>query len=449
MIKKRVSLRIHYLQELFWIRYTDKILTVWGLTGHERAMLRKIRIEQLGPGMYVSQLDHSWLNIPLFRPRISTMEEVKTLARHGVMEVVIDTDKGLDVPETPAKTQPAGARPAGSKAPADAKLNQVDYLEEIAPANTVFEQTEASVFHVMEAVRQGSTPELSQARNAVERMIGSLLRNKDALTSLVSLRSHSESVFQHAVRVCVLALALAEHLGFSREDMRSLGMGALLHDVGKMHMSAHLLEKTAPFTAEEYQEYKRHALNGAKSLETSGIEKNALLVMLQHHERPDGSGFPQGLQDSQISDVAKMVAIADTFDNVLHKAQFQERTDPHMALKFMNNFSGTGLDGALLAAFNSALGVYPVGTLVRLSDHRTGIVLSVHHTPSLVPKVWVVFDANQRMLEKPVILDLAQQTGKQQVTIVGSVNPDKMGFDLEGYVNTQGLFSGKVHSQSA
>ncbi|MEE8556060.1 MAG: HD domain-containing phosphohydrolase, partial [bacterium] len=398
-------------------------------------MLRKIPIDQLVPGMYVEQLDRSWLLVPVFRNPIVSGDQVRKLKEWDVREVVIDTDKGTDSPA--AATGPASG-PAGRPDP-------VPYEVELSGANTIYEEALDSVSRMMDAVRNGEKPDVALADATVDELIGSVLRNRDALASLLSLKEHSDATFQHCVRVCILTLVFCTRLGFARSESKSVGIGALLHDIGKTQLPLALVEKQTPYEAEEFQDYRTHPLLGAQLFDqASGIEKRSLLVLLQHHERSDGSGFPQGLVKDEISRMASMVMIVDTYDNLTTGRQGKARMTPYEALQWIRQWGGPGFDAQLVDEFVSALGLYPVGSFVRLSDHRLGIVLAVHHNPALLPKVWVVFDAQHRMLPEGETIDMAHQPSSSPLSIVTSLLPQKLGFDLPGYVRERGLLTGQV-----
>ncbi|MDH4224929.1 MAG: HD domain-containing protein [Deltaproteobacteria bacterium] len=405
-------------------------------------MLKKITINQLIPGMFIDHLDRSWLSMDLISPRVKSREDVEKLKAMGVAEVYIDPVKGNDLPDSLGLAQKAlsGAVPAAGST----------YLGEISGAHGVYQDAQSAVTQMMRMVQRGEAPSMATVRSTVEKMIDSILRNRDALTSLVTLKENNQSVFQHCIRVAILSLAVGSHIGFNIKDMKTLGMGAMLHDIGKMKLPRQVAEKTAPLNEQEYQKYKEHALLGARLLDDSQeIEKNALLILLHHHERPDGTGFPQGLSNDTISAYARIVSIADAFDNLLHKPQSTEQLTPHDTLHILRQWGGKALDGDLVEQFIAAMGIYPAGSLVRLSDHRLAIVLSSKNNSSIQPRVWIVFDANQRMLPLGEMVDLSALSVKPPLTVVEAVNPGRLGFDLIRYVSEKGLFTGVPQMENA
>jgi len=406
--------------------------------GPLRPPLRKISIDRLIPGMYVERIDRSWLLVPVFRNLIESDQQVQRLREWDVREVIINTKKGIDLPSGQAE-ETSDASPA-SLEPVDA----VPLQEELGRANNVYEQALASASRMMDAVRSGHSPDVGVAGAAVDRLMASILRNRDALSSLTQLKEFNESTFQHCIRVCILSLVFGTRLGFTRSDLKTLGMGALLHDVGKMKLPEELVRRPRPLTNEEFEHYRTHPLLGARLFDgASRIEKASLLVLLQHHERCDGSGFPQGLTEDEISRMAKLVMIVDTYDNLTTGREGGRKLTPSEALAWLRDWGAQSYDPVLVEEFVAALGLYPVGSFVRLSDNRLAIVTSVHHDPTMLPKVWVVYDDQHHILPDGVELDLADQQAARPVSIVSSVLPEKIGFDLPGYARERGLVTGR------
>ena len=411
-------------------------------------MLRRIRIDQLRPGMYVERLDRNWLSVPIFRPRITAAEQVAELNRYDVREVVIDTDRGDDLPpgEPDAGASPAApprpALPAGGVPPAP--VDPVPYFEEIANADRVHDRALQSVSDLMEAVRRNERLPLVPVQDAVREIIASVVRNRDALHSLLHLRRHSESVFRHCVSVGVLSIAMGYSMGLTGEELQTLGMGAIIHDLGKMKLPREVMEKTEALTEEEYLEYQAHPLEGARLLdEVAAFDKQSMMVVLHHHERNDGSGFPQGLPDEQIHDLAKVVALVDTYEILISGTQGREQLTPHGAMDWIRKWGHKEFAADLVDRFEQGFGLYPVGTFVRLSDNRLGVVIAVHHNAGRLPLVSVVFDADHREQPPGELVDVGDQDPADPITIVAAVMPESFGFDLAGYIRTHGLFKGK------
>ena len=406
-------------------------------------MLRKIDLDQLTPGMYVARLDRSWLDVPIFRHRITSPEQVRQLRQHQVREVFIDTEKGDDVAASPggdgAARPPAAASLFGRRAASP--VDPTPFEQEIAQADRTFHQALDTISSAMEAVGSGGPMDLEPVNEVVDGLIASILRNRDAMTSLATLRGVSEDIYQHCVRVSILSLVFANHMGVSRADLKAVGLGAILHDVGKVDIPAQIRAAAQPLTQDEFKLFKKHPLLGARKLKAQkGINKRALMVLLQHHERADGSGYPLGLQDDEILELAKVVMVADTYDKLTMREHQGAKLTPYEALAWIREWGGRQFSKTVVDGFEEALGLYPVGSFVRLSDNSLGIVLSVHHNTALMPKVWLVFDGNHRMLPDGRIVDLANQRSRNPISIVAAVKAEDLGIDLAGYVHEKRIF---------
>ncbi|MBI4081250.1 MAG: DUF3391 domain-containing protein [Candidatus Lambdaproteobacteria bacterium] len=406
-------------------------------------MLRKIKVDQLRPGMFIERLDRHWLSVPVFRPLITGERQVQQLKSYKVREVYINTDKGLDLPasERPkAPPEPQAAAPS----PHPPAVDPVAYFDEVPTAERIHDRALQHIGTLMSAVREGKALPLEPVQESIDEIIASIVRNRDALHSLLHLKTHSESAFRHSMSVAILSLLLGYHIGLSRLDLEILGTGAALHDIGKMRLMKALLEKTGELTPEEYQTYKTHALEGAKILDGyKEIKRQSLMILLHHHERGDGSGFPQGLVAEEIAPLAKPVMIADTFDKLTNGDTEKGHLSPYEAMDWIRKWGSQEFGPDLVQAFEEAFGLYPVGSFVRLSDNRLGLVLSIHHSPRLLPQVWIVFDALHQLVPPGEIVDLAQQEGENPLSITAALRPESFGFDLPGYIRETAPFLGE------
>lgn len=413
-------------------------------------MIRKIALDELRTGMYVDRLDRSWLDVPIFRHQITSPEQVRLLRQHKVQEVFIDTEKGGDVDETPGSGQalvPASPRPSGRRSPPP--VDPVPYVQEIAEADRTYHKALDTISSAMIAISKGESMDLEPVNDVVDGMIASILRNRDAMTSLATLKEVSEDIYQHCVRVSILSLVFANQLGVSRQDLKAVGMGAIMHDFGKIEVPEDIRAAAKPLTQEEYLQFKKHPLLGAKMLNNrQGIGKRALMVMLQHHERADGSGYPLGLEDDEILELSKVVAIADTYDKLTIREMQDTKITPYEAMQWIRDWGGRQFSSEMVDAFEQALGLYPVGSFVRLSDNSLGVVLSVHHNAALMPKVWLVFDAQHRMVPDGNIVDMAVQKTKSPLSIMAAVSPESLGIDLPAYIRDQGIFDGILPTEA-
>ncbi len=255
---------------------------------------------------------------------------------------------------------------------------------------------------VREALRRTSegTPVDSRAvTSAVDAIINDLHGNPDVVFSLATLRSVDDHTFVHCVNVCVYCLILARGLGLDRGDLRRLGAGAILHDIGKVRYRD-LVDRHGPLTPEEFELVKRHTTDGYEMLRRQpGIDLLSAHVALQHHERLDGSGYPRGLMGDGIIQFARLASIADVYDAMTADRPYRAASPPHEAMAAIHGMAGQQLDEAMVRHFTRRMAVYPSGTIVRVTDGRIAIVTGQTEAGPGWPRVRVVADEKLRLVK--------------------------------------------------
>jgi putative nucleotidyltransferase with HDIG domain len=385
-----------------------------------------VHVSQLKLGMYVCELDRPWLGTPfLFQGfRIQRMEELERL-RATCDSVYIDIEKSV-------KATPPCARKASP--PRRAYALAATFEEEIHSANEIRESTRLTVDQLFEDVSRGRMIDMLSVKRLMHDTVDGILRNPDAHVCLTQLKQRDEYTAQHSINVSVLSLALARHIGLSRSDMETLGIAALLHDIGKIKTPLDVLNKPGRLTTEEFEIMKRHPLAGRQLLEQRyELPYQIADVALSHHERISGGGYPRGLKNSEISFFSKMVAIVDVYDAITSDRCYHDGMSPTEALTKMYGWRLTDFDAELMEQFIQCVGIYPVGTVVELSSGEVGIVISVNPAFRLKPKVNLVLDANKRPLYPHRVLDLAQElagTPESTRSIRQVLTADTYGIDV-------------------
>lgn len=384
--------------------------------------IRKIATGQLCMGMYVHKLVGSWLTTPFWQSSflVESCQTINKIRTSGVTELWIDTSKGCDVPETvsaPLSVPAAEMVPASAlSSPEPAVFHfppaaPAPMAEELQRAAVLIDKSKVAVLSMFKDARMGRAIDLQGALPLVDEIAGSVIRNTSALIGLARLKTADNYTYMHSVAVCALMIALARQLGFDDAVTRELGLAGLLHDVGKMVVPAAILNKPGKLSCEEFNIVKGHPGAGyAILLEAGGIGEIALDVCLHHHEKFDGSGYPHGLRGEQISPHARMGAICDVYDAVTSNRPYKAGWGPAESLRRMAEWSRTGhFDEKMFAAFVKCLGIYPVGTLVRLRSGRLGVVAEQPVGGSLLlPKVKVFFSSKSQTYIVPQLLDLSQ-----------------------------------------
>ena len=361
-------------------------------------MLKRIHVEDVRLGMFIHGFVGSWLDHPFWRNRF-LLEDPQDLARiraSAVREVWIDVSRGADVPpEAPvAEAVPVSQDIAPLQAydeRVQRLLEPVSQSEELQRAARLLASARGAVKHMFQDARMGRAIDQQVMRAVVDDIADSVTRNAGALISLARVKTADEYTYMHSVAVCALMVALARQLGLPDDETRAAGFAGLLHDVGKADIPLEILNKPGRLSDEEFAIVREHPRKGWERLRAAGIDDAvALDVCLHHHERYDGTGYPDRLAGEGITLLARMGAVCDVYDAITSNRPYKAGWDPAESLKRMASWKGH-FDERVFQAFVRSLGIYPVGSLVRLSNGRLAVVVEPSPRSLLKPVVKTVF----------------------------------------------------------
>jgi HD-GYP domain-containing protein (c-di-GMP phosphodiesterase class II) len=265
---------------------------------------------------------------------------------------------------------------------------------------------------VMRDIRVGKGLEIEAVESVVEDLVESIIRHPGALQLVSRMREADESSYTHALQVAVLLASFGRELGFSRDQLTYLGQVGMLLDVGKLRIDERILNKRGNLTPAEFEEVKRHVQYGLEIVESSGVAHPDLVAgVAQHHERLNGSGYPRGLLDAEISPIGKMAGIVDSFSALTSIRPYAQPVSPYDAMQMLQGWADTYFNAGLVELFIQAIGIFPVGTLVELSTGEYAVVLEQGRRRRLKPKVLVVSAPDKTPLETPSVLDLLHGEG--------------------------------------
>jgi HD-GYP domain-containing protein (c-di-GMP phosphodiesterase class II) len=379
-------------------------------------MIKKVATGQLKVGMYIHDLSCDWMTHPFFKSRflISSENEIQKIAEAGIHEVYIDSQKGLDVKDAPTAQEARAEieREIVEMANAPAPVIRVSVAEEMVRATQIKSQAFNLVRTVMGDARLGKAIELDRVQPVVQDITESILRNPGALMGLLRIKTHDDYTFLHSVSVCTLMVAFCRAQEFDAATIHQAGLGGLLHDTGKALVPDAILNKPGRLTEEEFDIIKKHPKDGYDILcQSSDIGPIPRDITLHHHERSDGSGYPDKLPIAQISTLAQMAAIVDVYDAITADRCYHKGMPAAEALRKLFEWSKFHLNGDYVKAFMRCVGIYPVGTLVLLESGRLGVVTEPHETNLISPKVNVFFSTKSNTYIKPVEVDLSKPLG--------------------------------------
>jgi len=384
-------------------------------------MLKRIHVEQLRLGMHVHELCGSWMDHPFWRGAflLDKPHNLKTILSTGIKEVWIDTSKGLDV-EGGESEEGIAAEVETTLAQANTAIKtapRVDVAQEAARAIKICARSKQAVTSMFQEARMGKALNAEDALPIVEEISTSAMRNPGALISLARLKNKDDYTYMHSVAVCALMVSLARQLGLDEAQTRQAGLAGLLHDVGKMMIPLEILNKPGKLTDAEFEAVKSHPAQGHKILlEGKGVSEVALDVCLHHHEKVDGSGYPEKLSKEQISLYAKMGAVCDVYDAITSNRPYKNGWEPAESIRKMAEWSNGHFDPAIFQAFVKNIGIYPVGSLVKLESDRLGVIIEQTEKSLLTPKVKVFFSIKADTRIVPEILDLSKPACKDRIT---------------------------------
>lgn len=367
-------------------------------------MIKKVKTDQLRIGVFIDDLNFTNGEGKVFlgKTLVQSEKTIQIIRAWGVDEVFIDTEKGLDIKpgqsaiETRQRIDHGLLQTVLVSSP---QAPPVSLNEELVIARTIKAEALNTMQRVIDVIAQGKEIDIDSVFELVEKMTSSITRNRDALPLLLRLRSKDEYTLMHSISVGSLVMAFCNFCGLAHDTATNMAVGALLHDVGKLQLPLHILNKPGRLNPQEMDIVKKHTIFSADVMAFSkDLPFEAFDVGLHHHERNDGSGYPHGLKGDAIGFAAKITAICDVFDAITSDRCYKTGISELAGLKTLYNLSASHFEKNLTYKFIKMIGVYPIGTCVRLDNDQIGVVTG--STDNLLqPMVRLFYDEKTR---KPI-----------------------------------------------
>ncbi len=404
-------------------------------------MIKTISTKQIRQGMYIHELNCSWIDHPFARNQFKITEpaDIKKLLKTGIKTLKIDTDKGLDVTDdsssatsqdTPGTARTTQEQSSQNKPPKGS--GKQNFKHNRGKAKKLKQQAEQLIGKIMADVKLGQQVAVDQVNPVINEMSESVLENHNALLGLSRIRNRDSYTFEHSVNIGVLMMSFTKSRGMSEKIIHDVGVGGLLHDIGKTLTPDEILNKPGKLTDEEFKIMRHHVVDSRIILEkTAGINQTALDVAALHHEKFDGNGYPEGLKGDEISEIGQMSAIVDVYDALTADRCYHKGQDPSVVLKRMLSWGGSHFNPQLLQEFIHCVGIYPPATLVMLNEKFLAVVLE-NGKNLLTPKVIVFLNTRTRETITPDLIDLSKQ---KKYKISSSESDSKWQVDPQKYID--------------
>lgn len=408
---------------------------------------KRIPIDQLTVGMFITGLDQPWYRTPflLHKWLVSNPDDIVQLKRHGIQVVTIDTKRGVDVGATPTpppapESQPIQAESASVPAAA-ADPVPAEAPSPAAAAASVYQQAMDAVERVFVDIESGQPPKIAALKPVVRDLLKQITEQPEAMMiqfCLDKMRRFDGTLANHGMDVCVLTLILAVENGCTEPEMEALGLGALLHDIGFVRLPRNLYRKPSPLTEPEQVLMRQHPQLAATVLsQAERVPETVTRIIAEHHEFQDGTGFPKVAKAGTVSPLTQLMALADTYDDLVTTRYGRAPLLPHDAIRQLFVLGAKGrYDKTIVEVAIKVLGVYPLGSLIKLNTNECAVVIGLNHEDRLRPKIRIIKGEDGERRQDPVDIDLQNQPADQPTrSILRALDPDAEHLDLPQYLD--------------
>lgn len=388
-------------------------------------MLKSINIDELQVGMFVEEIAEQNGDLKIKSTgRVTSSAVIKQLKRQGIVSLVIDLSKQQEN-EAPEQTDISDLEPVEDAQPKE------KFDVELGRAKALHSKGKVLQKRLLDSISKGLPADIAIPRQFTEKLVESIDRNPNALMCLTKIREKDTYLLEHSLNVAILLANFAKHIDLTEEQVQELAFAGFLHDIGKINIPDEILHKPGKLTDQEMVVMRDHVYYGVKTLQEMEIPDYIVRTISEHHERLDGYGYPEGARGAEISFFGRMIAIADTYDAITADRCYKAGMPSQKALKILLEDSPEKYDRDLVAHFIKCVGVYPVGSLVKLTNEKVAMVIEQHDDKPLKPKVKVFFSIRGNHYLAPQDLDLSLPG--QQYKIEKAVIASDFGLDFNRF----------------
>lgn len=404
----------------------------------------KVRVADLEKGMYVSRLDRPWLETPYLIQgfELKTQDDIDELLKY-CQYVYVDVELSKVHEQDPLQYEAKQKRTSEEEKQFLTKIKprkykvKEDFDSELVAARDTHALLCDTAESILNDISRNKKLALPMLKKAVTPMVDSIIRNPDAFSWLTRMKYKDQYIYNHSVSCSVWAVAFGRHLGLPKKDLQSLAVGALLLDVGKTRLPDKLINNTERYNQYEFKLVKQHvqySMDIVRSI--SGVSDDVIDMVATHHERHNGSGYPQGLSGNMIPIFGKIAGLVDCYDAIISERPFASPISPHDAVKKLYEWRDIDFQAELIEQFIQVVGIYPVGTIVELSNGKVGVIVVQHRVLRLRPKIMLLLNEDKHPLASFDTIDLYTTINDEEgkpLDIVRSVEPGLYGIDPEQF----------------
>lgn len=396
----------------------------------------KVPSDQIRLGMFVTELDKPWLETPFlvqgFVVKDATQRKILMEQCQYVVVDIGKSDKKL-IASSKRKSIGKSLQETFPRTKLKVYEDKHSFEEELPNAEKIYQEYEQTVSKIYDEYKHSKKINLRSANEAASSIVSSIVHNPDACILLQQMRRKGDYLYNHAIGTSIWAASLARQIGLPKSDLKLVALGGLLCDIGKLNISSRILEKPTELDEQEFSLIKEHVvLDNQFNEQYPGLADAILQIIQCHHERHDGSGYPQGLIGDNIPVYARIVGIADSYDAMTNHRSHAKALPPYAAVKELYELRDIQFQAEIVEEFIQATGIYPVGTLVELNSGEVGVVIAEYRTRRMRPKLLMLLDSSKAFYEETRYLDLSDKEN-DAYAISASLETGAYGLDADDF----------------